>query len=435
MVSELLPCPFCGQQDFLIERLDSDASVVICQGLTGPHEACLARGPVGVAQNEGEEQPGRDKAVELWNARAEQHQGEPVACAHEWTDDGQFMLVCTACGAQEDHDPKWRDMATAPRDGTLVRLLVEFTEHATEDSDAMPSPTIGANSFDHTGEDAWQFAGWSWEQDCFTQGAGEPVGWLPLLDTPHATPGEVERLRLERRRMDQALSACANERDTLRVELDSMAETFGMQEDKIDALRAQLVERDALLREKSGDLIRMAAHLISAPLIALQDLQDEDKKMTRARVNKAVDTADARLKDAAYELRRIADALYASAEPKCGKCHGRGLLRIATVCGPADKNCPDCASAEPSAPAMQIPEGYCVMPRRLTAENGAKALLLGEFKLEVTRECPECLELEEPTEGCEICDGAGEYGQRYTIPWDKIKFIYSEAVKGLALKQ
>lgn len=93
------------------------------------------------------------------------------------------------------------------------------------------------------------------------------------------------------------------------------------------------------------------------------------------------------------------------------------------------------ASAEPSAPVMQIPEGYCVMPRRLTAENGAKALLLGEFKLEVTQECPECAELEEPAEGCEICDGAGEYGQRHTIPWDKIQFIYSEAVKGLALKQ
>jgi len=161
MVSELLPCPFCGQQGFLIERLDSDASVVICQGLTGPHEACLARGPVGLAQNEGEEQPGRDKAVELWNARAEQHQG---------------------------------------------------------------------------------------------------------------------------------------------------------------------------------------------------------------------------------------------------------------------------------APAVSIPEGYCLMPRRLTAENGAKALLLGEFKLEVTRECPECLELDEPLEGCEICDGEGEYAQRYTIPWEQIKFIYSEAVKGLAFQ-
>ncbi|MBA6119395.1 hypothetical protein [Pseudomonas putida] len=88
-----------------------------------------------------------------------------------------------------------------------------------------------------------------------------------------------------------------------------------------------------------------------------------------------------------------------------------------------------------SAAAESIPEGYCIMPRRLTAENGAKALLLGEFKLEVTRECPECLDLDEPAEGCEICDGAGEYGQCHMIPWDKIKFIYSEAVKGLALKQ
>lgn len=28
---------------------------------------------------------------------------EPVACNHEWTDDGQFLLVCTTCGAQEDY--------------------------------------------------------------------------------------------------------------------------------------------------------------------------------------------------------------------------------------------------------------------------------------------------------------------------------------------
>ena len=60
--------------------------------------------------------------------------------------------------------------------------------------------------------------------------------------------------------------------------------------------------------------------------------------------------------------------------------------------------------------------------------------MLGEFKLQVTRECPECLDLEEPAEGFEICDGEGEYTQRHTIPWDQIKFIYSEAVKELALK-
>jgi len=83
---------------------------------------------------------------------------------------------------------------------------------------------------------------------------------------------------------------------------------------------------------------------------------------------------------------------------------------------------------------LTVPDGYCLMPTRLTAENGAKALLLGEFKLEVTTECPECRELEEPLEGCEVCDGEGEYGQQYMIPWDQIKFIYSEAVKGLAFK-
>ncbi|VVP89411.1 hypothetical protein PS918_03084 [Pseudomonas fluorescens] len=83
---------------------------------------------------------------------------------------------------------------------------------------------------------------------------------------------------------------------------------------------------------------------------------------------------------------------------------------------------------------LAVPAGYCLMPTRLTAENGAKALLLGEFKLDVTTECPECRDLEEPLEGCEVCDGEGEYGQQHMIPWDQIKFIYSEAVKGLAKK-
>lgn len=92
------------------------------------------------------------------------------------------------------------------------------------------------------------------------------------------------------------------------------------------------------------------------------------------------------------------------------------------------------AAAQGFRDGQAVPDGYCLMPTRLTAENGAKALLLGEFKLEVTSDCPECRDLEEPLEGCEVCDGEGEYGQQHMIPWDQIKFIYSEAVKGLAKK-
>lgn len=114
-------------------------------------------------------------------------------CDHQWTDDGQFLLVCTSCGAQEDHDPHWRGMATAPRDGTMVRLLVEFTEHATDDADQ--APTIGANNFENDGEDRWQFAGWCWSHDHFTEGKGEPIGWLPMLDEPRCIAAKQQELQ------------------------------------------------------------------------------------------------------------------------------------------------------------------------------------------------------------------------------------------------
>lgn len=110
----------------------------------------------------------------------------PMVCNHEWTDDGEYLLVCTACGAQEDHNPGWRDMSTAPRDGTMLRLLVEFEEHSTEDADQ--APTIGANNFDNDEVDEWKFPGWCWTHDHFVEGKGVPVGWLPMLDEPKINP-------------------------------------------------------------------------------------------------------------------------------------------------------------------------------------------------------------------------------------------------------
>lgn len=77
-VSELIACPFCGQKDAFVEQLNSDASVVICQGRVDKYSACLARGPVGVRQSHYEVQPGYAAAVAAWNLQAEQHKGEPV---------------------------------------------------------------------------------------------------------------------------------------------------------------------------------------------------------------------------------------------------------------------------------------------------------------------------------------------------------------------
>ena len=75
-MTKLLSCPFCGQQDAFVEQLDSDASVVICQGMVDEHSACLARGPVGVQQSDLEDQPGRDAAIAEWNRRAQPAEAE-----------------------------------------------------------------------------------------------------------------------------------------------------------------------------------------------------------------------------------------------------------------------------------------------------------------------------------------------------------------------
>ena len=77
--------------------------------------------------------------------------------------------------------------------------------------------------------------------------------------------------------------------------------------------------------------------------------------------------------------------------------------------------------AAPPAPA--VPDGYCVMPLTLTAANGAKGALSGEFKVSRTVRCHEC-----GGEGCDDCGDTGEFEEETTVPWDTIKDIYRAAV-------
>lgn len=78
--------------------------------------------------------------------------------------------------------PPWQPIASVPRDGTLILLLLAWDSHrenATEDT-TEPTTTIGANCHRHTGLDIWDLAGWDWTQDSFTAGRGTPIAWAPI---------------------------------------------------------------------------------------------------------------------------------------------------------------------------------------------------------------------------------------------------------------
>lgn len=75
---------------------------------------------------------------------------------------------------------------------------------------------------------------------------------------------------------------------------------------------------------------------------------------------------------------------------------------------------------------------YILMPRTLTAENGAKALLSGEFTILHTATCTAC-SFDDPQEDCEVCAGEVEYTEIISVDWSTIKDIYATAVDGLAV--
>jgi len=67
-----------------------------------------------------------------------------------------------------------------------------------------------------------------------------------------------------------------------------------------------------------------------------------------------------------------------------------------------------------------------LMPSALTAENGAKSLLIGKFSESIQSTCPEC-----GGDGysCDECYGTGEVIQWVPVTWTTTKAIYKKAVE------
>ncbi len=76
------------------------------------------------------------------------------------------------------------------------------------------------------------------------------------------------------------------------------------------------------------------------------------------------------------------------------------------------------------------PDGWVVVPKRLTAENGAKGALSGEFSETTFISCQECF----GDDDCDTCDGSGRIEIKVPVTWSTIKSIWDKGIEYFAAK-
>ncbi|HGF6459119.1 TPA: ead/Ea22-like family protein [Escherichia coli] len=76
------------------------------------------------------------------------------------------------------------------------------------------------------------------------------------------------------------------------------------------------------------------------------------------------------------------------------------------------------------------PDGWVIVPKKLTAENGAKGVLSGEFSETTFISCPECF----GDDDCDICDGSGRIEIKVPVTWTTIKSIWDKGIAHFAAK-
>lgn len=76
----------------------------------------------------------------------------------------------------------------------------------------------------------------------------------------------------------------------------------------------------------------------------------------------------------------------------------------------------------PGGNSPVTPDGWVIVPKKLTAENGAKGVLSGEFSETTFISCPECF----GDDDCETCDGSGRIEIKVPVSWTTIKTIWAK---------
>ncbi|HBE4390520.1 TPA: molecular chaperone DnaJ [Escherichia coli] len=75
------------------------------------------------------------------------------------------------------------------------------------------------------------------------------------------------------------------------------------------------------------------------------------------------------------------------------------------------------------------PDGWVMVPKRLTAENGAKGVLFGEFSETTFISCPECF----GDDDCETCDCSGRIEIKVPVSWTTIKTIWAKGCEHFSI--
>ncbi|EPD9305486.1 DUF551 domain-containing protein [Escherichia coli] len=81
-------------------------------------------------------------------------------------------------------------------------------------------------------------------------------------------------------------------------------------------------------------------------------------------------------------------------------------------------------------PTPVTPDGWVMVPKRLTAENGAKGALSGEFSETTFISCLECF----GDDDCDTCDGSGRIEIKVPVTWSTIKSIWDKGIEYFAAK-
>lgn len=76
------------------------------------------------------------------------------------------------------------------------------------------------------------------------------------------------------------------------------------------------------------------------------------------------------------------------------------------------------------------PDGWVIVPKKLTAENGAKGVLSGEFSETTFISCQECF----GDDDCDTCDGSGRIEIKVPVTWSTIKSIWDKGIEYFAAK-